>query len=384
MKTRILKLMVIGLAIVGLITLGACQKQAEQKQVNVLPQGPIKIGFISPFTGEAAEYGNNLEKVVALAVNEINQAGGVNGQQIEIIYEDGRCNGEQAVTAAQKLINIDQVKLIIGGLCSSETLAMVPLAEQNQVFVLSPGSTSPDLENISQFFARDIPSDSNQGKVLAQIAYQDKAWRKVAALVEQQDYTLGIYKFFDQYFSGFGGETLKEEYKVGETDFRTALIKLKSANPDALLIANQTPSAVSRVLKQLKEIGWQPALFLTDSTISDAGVVKDNATQLGGAIGANYGVDPENPKFKQLAQNWQKTYGKELPIQSYSQTFYDAVYILTDAIKTVGDDTTKIATYVRNLKNWQGASGTVNLENGDPLAGFTAKVVEDGKAENYR
>src|SRR5438309_1367757 len=90
---------------------------------------PIKIGFIGPLTGDGAVYGEPYRNMVVMAVEEINKAGGVDGKSIEVVYEDGKCNGKDGANAAQKLVNVDKVQVIIGGVCSSETLAAVPVAE---------------------------------------------------------------------------------------------------------------------------------------------------------------------------------------------------------------------------------------------------------------
>ena len=121
--------------------------------------GPIKIGFIGPLTGEASPYGVDTLNGAKLAVDEINEAGGVNGRMIEIIAEDGRCTGTDAASAAQKLVNVDKVVAIVGGQCSGETLAAAPIAESAKVVMISPVSSSPDVTAAGDFIFRDYPSD---------------------------------------------------------------------------------------------------------------------------------------------------------------------------------------------------------------------------------
>ncbi len=122
---------IIAVIVIGEIWYGVSRKPAEK--------GPIKIGFISALTGGAAAYGETEKNVVELALKEINDSGELN-RKLEAVYEDGKCDGKEAVTAAQKLINIDKVKIILGGGCSSETLGAAPLAEANKVilFLLFP------------------------------------------------------------------------------------------------------------------------------------------------------------------------------------------------------------------------------------------------------
>lgn len=341
--------------------------------------GPIKIGFIAPLSGDAAVYGEPGRNVVALAVAEINNEGGVNGRLLEVIYEDGKCNGKDATNAAQKLINIDKVKIIIGGFCSSESLAVVPLAEANKVFLLSPGSSSPDLTNVSEFFARTYPSDATQGAVLAEEAFNNRDWKKVAFIQESLDYPLGVYNAFADTFIELGGEIIKEEFPTNTTDFRTMLTKLKAEKPDALFVDSQTPAVSERILQQLSDLDWKPNIIVNDVVAGDADTITNNAVVLEGAIAAEFGVDPENPQFQALLENYQTIYGDELPFQSYGQTEYDAVYLLRDALLEVGEDATKLASWFREVDGWQGASGSVTIgSDGDRTGGHVLKVIKDG------
>lgn len=346
--------------------------------------GPIKIGFIAPLTGDAAAYGEPAANVTQIAVDEINAAGGIDGRMLEVVYEDGKCNGPDAASAAQKLINIDGVKIIIGGFCSGESLAVEPITTAAGVFLLSAGSSSPDLTGISRFFARTCPSDHGQGESLADMAYNDKEWKKVAVMQEQTDYAVGLSTSFSEAFSSFGGETAREEFASGQTDFRTALTKLKAENPDALFLALQTSAITQRILQQMRELGWDVPLIFSDSVIGDREFITNNATQVEGAIAAEFGVDLENPKFQNLAKTYLERHGEEMPLPNYGQTEYDAVYLLADAIGSVGHDAEKVSDWILGIKDWNGASGNITIgENGDRIGGPVAKVVRKGKVEVY-
>ncbi|MEK6924088.1 MAG: ABC transporter substrate-binding protein, partial [Candidatus Micrarchaeota archaeon] len=102
---------------------------------------PVKIGFIGAMTGSEAKYGSF--EATVLAVDEINAAGGINGRRVQLVAEDGKCRAKEAATAAQKLVHVDGVKIILGGHCSPETMAIAPIAEQNGVLMLSSITTSP-------------------------------------------------------------------------------------------------------------------------------------------------------------------------------------------------------------------------------------------------
>ena len=373
---------IIAIVVVVIIAAIAWYGWGNKGTENTLAEGePVKVGVISPMTGDAAIYGEANANVLKLAAEEINAAGGIDGHQIELLIEDGKCTGASAVSAAQKLINIDKVEVIIGGFCSGESLAIVPVAEAAKVALLSDGSSSPDLTNVSKFFARDYPSDNTQGVVLAQ-AVLAKEIKNISFIQEQTDYALGIYKAFSEEFEKNGGVITKEEYPSEANDFRSQLGKLKAANPDTLFISAQTPASAQRILKQMREMNWQPQLLLSD-VIADPQTLTEYKDMVEGAYGAQFGENRENPKFQGLVANYEAKYGTDLPYPSYAQTEYDALYLVADAIREVGYDGEKIAKWLREVEDWQGASGSVTMgSDGDRDGGHILKIVKNGEFVN--
>jgi len=370
-------LVVLILIVGGLVVYG--NKGGEKKEVV---KEPIKIGVMVPLTGDAAVYGEPARNIYSIAVEEINADGGIDGRPIELVIEDSKCNGKDATSAAQKLINVDKVQVIIGGFCSGESIAATPVATEAKVALFSPGSSSPDLTGISPYFFRNYPSDASQGKILAEVAY-GKGWKTVGLLQEQTDYALGINKTFSATFEALGGKLVKEETTSSNTDFRSQLTKLKSAKADAIFIDTQTPALSERIFKQMQDLKWTPALIINDATAGDTKTIAAYATLLEGGITAEFGVDTANPKFQHLLSAYTAKYGgTELPYQSYGQTEYDAVYMLKDAIASVGYNGEKIAGWSRTVKDWEGASGNITIEaSGDRAGGHAAKVIKGGKVE---
>ncbi len=123
----------------------------------------IKIGFISALSGDVAIVGDLERTATEMAVTEINEKGGIDGRKLEVIYEDAKCNGKEALTVVNKLITVDGVKVILGAGCSSETLAIIPVIEKNKILTFSAASSHPDLTGISRYFFRNYPSDLSNG-----------------------------------------------------------------------------------------------------------------------------------------------------------------------------------------------------------------------------
>lgn len=344
-----------------------------------------KVGVILPLTGDAAPYAEGARNIYQLALDEINNAGGVNGKPMQLIIEDGKCNGQDAASAAQKLINVDQVQVIIGGFCSGESLAVVPIATQAKVAMANPGSSSPKLTGISPYFMRDYPSDSAQGKVLADIAYNDKGWRNIVFIQEQTDYAQGVYQSFADEFQKLGGKVIdNQQFPTETTDFRSLVSKVKSENPDALFVDTQTAASAGRVFTQISQLGWMPKILVSDVTIGDPATLMANKTLLEGALGAEFGVDPTNPKYAALVASYKAKYGTDMPFQSYGQAEYDIVYLVRDALVAVGYDGTAIANSLRNVKDWQGASGSITIQSdGDRASGHSPETVKNGMMVPY-
>lgn len=341
---------------------------------------PIKIGFVGPLTGDAVSYGEPIRNSIALAVEEVNSKGGINGRKIEMIYEDGKCSGKDAVNAAQKLVNIDKVKIIIGGVCSGETLSIAPITEQAKVLVLSPSASSPDITKAGDFIFRNNPSDADGGKMLAKLIIEK--YKKAAIISENTDYAQALGKVFVVNFGSLGGNVVANENFAPETkDFRSILTKIKAASPGAILINPQTEIAGGTIVKQARELGIVAAFY---GSIVLAG---SNAIEIAGSNAEGVllvdapGLRDDNQKAVYFLSDYKSKYGKTT-LEFYLGAAYDDVYILAQAISNVGTDTEKLRDYLYGLKNYNGVIGVYGFDENGDLSGIESvvKQVKGGKA----
>ena len=214
----------------------------------------IKIGFIGPMTGPSAKYGSY--EAVRLAVEDINNRGGINSHPIELIAEDGACNSATAVEAMNKLINVDQVKIVLGGHCTPESMAIAPIAQANKVLMLASITTSPALTGKGDYVVRTSPVSVVQADLVSDLAYNTLNLRKMAVVYEQTDYARPIAEKMKSDFEKLNGKIVVfEAYTPGITDFRTVLTKIKSEGADSIYLSAQSPDAVTSFMKQAKELG---------------------------------------------------------------------------------------------------------------------------------
>jgi branched-chain amino acid transport system substrate-binding protein len=250
---------------IALLLLAGCNGTS-----NGIAEETIKIGFIGPLTGDTAVVGESALASAQIAIKEINDAGGILGKQVELIIEDGKCRGQDATVAANKLIHIDQVSSIVGGVCSSETIAAAPIAEKAGIVMISPGSSNPSITHAGEYIFRTYPSDSFQGKEAATYLYE-KGYRKVAIFHEQSDFAVGIKEEFITAFTTYPGTEIVgiETAPSGNRDIRTQLTRLKNKEPEVLYSLTYTDLAISS-FKQSKELGWQPFIFGNDGWVDPA------------------------------------------------------------------------------------------------------------------
>ena len=350
------------------------------------PTGPIKVGFIGPLSGDAATYGEPMHDAVALAVQEINSSGGVKGRMIEVVYEDGKCAGKDAANAAQKLINIDKVKIVIGGVCSGETLGAAPIAEAAKVILFSPGSGSPDITNAGDYIFRNFPSDASSGKKMAEVA-MEKNLKRVALLVETTDYAQAIKRVFTNRFTELRGEIVADESFTSQaTDMRTQITKIKSTRPDAVYFVPQTPAKGEIALKQFGELGLR-AQLLSNEIINSEIILKNVAKAVEGVLYAEPYFDPESPISKAFLDKYKTkfgTLGTGLP-PVYLATAYDSVYVFEELLERYGDDVEKVKAGLYGIKNRQGTAGVLTIDrNGDPAFEYVVKTIKDGKPAEVR
>ncbi|MBI3027755.1 ABC transporter substrate-binding protein [Candidatus Woesearchaeota archaeon] len=369
------------LAILTLLVLSSCvvQQPVEEKPVQL--QGSYKIGVMLPLTGDGAAYGLPEQRGVKIAIDEINAKGGINGRRLEGIYEDSKCNPKDGNAAAQKLVNIDKVKVIIGGACSGETLGASPITEANKVILISPSATNPDITKAGDFVFRTAPSDAYAGVVASDYAFKELQIKKAAVISESTDYAQGLRKVFKENFAKLGGEIAADEtYNPEDTDFRTQVTKVKASNPDVVYIIPQSPAKGVLLAKQLKEAGVSQQLLTAEVIIGQRSIIKENSQELEGLIGIEPKFDDKRAKSAALLSKYKQTAKEEAQFPFFTAAAYDAAYLVADAIIKYGYDSEKIRDYLYSVKDYDGAAGKITIdENGDPIMEYSVRQARGGE-----
>lgn len=324
--------------------------------------GTLKVGVLTPLTGDAASYGTAIQRAYDLAVSEINAAGGIDGKQIELVYEDSKCDGAAATTSTQKLVSVDQVKFILGGTCSGETLAAAPITQVARVLLLSPSATSPDITEVGDLVFRTYPSDDVEAKMVA--AYAESTGQMRAAIIsEATDFAQGVRNAFKASYTG--AVVYDETFKSGETDFSTLIAKLRAANPQMVYVSPQSPVAGELILKQIAESGMNVAVFANNAMINHSAIAA-NPSLYEEVVMAEVQL-PSEGKAANMLFAYEVMYGNSPEFVAFTASAYDSVYLLAEAIAAEGENAEAVAGYFSyQIVDWPGAIGSFNFdENGD-------------------
>jgi len=363
--------LVLGLAFIFGITTGAMA-------------GNIKIGVAAPFTGGLAAYGDNIKAGVSLKLKEINDAGGINGQKIELVWGDDLCQPKDAGTVGSKFAADKSIVAVIGHLCSSATLAAMPIYVRAGLPALSPTSTNPTIGDVGKgWFFRNCYTDDFQGKYLASYVVPKLLGKnKVAIFYENNDYAIGLKDSFVAGAKSSGvNVTGAEAYMTGTTDFTPQLTKLLRDKPETIFLCGYHPEG-ALIAGQARKLGFNGPLFGAD------GIDNEDYIKIGGKAADNtYCTVPflaasASPAGKAFAKQYKKTYGRD--VDWMSANAYDCLGILAQVIGKVGADRKKIrdglAAINSEATGYKGVTGLTYFDKkGDCSKPAFVKMVKNGE-----
>ncbi len=316
----------------------------------------IKVGFIGPLTGDVAKIGIPISKGVQLAAKDFSQ--------IEVILEDGRCNGKDALNAYKKLTQVDKVSTIIA-VCSPELLAIAPEAERDNILVISPSATAPSITDAGNHVFRLAPSDALQGEVAADLIL-DEDYERVGIVYVNHDYGKGLN---DVLIEELGSTVVaSESFEQESSDMRTQLTKLKSEDIDVLYVVG-FPKDAALILKQKKELNLDvPTILAEAAKDSEILPYADESVTITVPLA-------EGDSYGSFKVRYQNAFGEDPRI--YSGEAYDTMHVVGLAAQA---NPTNIIAGMKSVPEYDGAAGYVTFdENGDITKPYSLFTVEDGE-----
>ncbi len=374
-------------------------------------QKPLKLGALVPLTGSLQSYGETSLKGIQLAAEEINKAGGVLGQPMEVVVGDDQTSPQVAVDAAQKLVSVNGVSAIAGALASGPTIAVAKsVTSANGIPQISGSSTSPEITGLADkdMLFRTTPSDAFQGVALAEVV-KAKGYKSVAVVFVNNDYGQGLNEAFKQSFEKMGGKVSQSvAFEEKQPSFRGELQRAAQGKPEAMVLIAY-PASGTQVVKQALEGGFFQKFAFSDGVKSPEMIKQIGAKYLEGAVGTAPQA-PSGTEVEAFKKAYEAKYG-ELPPKPYIDNFYDATYLFALAAeKAKSTDPKAIQAALRDVTNapgekvgpgefakardlikagkdvdYVGASGTLEFDAaGDVGGSFAEWVIEGGEIKTKR
>lgn len=349
----------------------------------------IKVGILAPLSGPVPTFGVMTRDGSLLAIEEWNAKGGVLSKKLTAVVEDSQCTPDPAVNAANKLIDQDKVKYIMGEVCSKASIPVSEIANAKKVVQISSTSTNPDVTvgkdgKVKDFVFRACFIDPFQGTVGAKFALDTQKAKTAFILLDQaNDYVKGLAEYFEKAFVAGGGKIVgKETYTAKDTDFNAILAKVAAAKPEVVYLPDYY-NVVNLVTKQAKEKGIK-AVFMGGDGWDSSDL--DLKAADGGFFTNHYSPADTRPEVQNFVKAFGAKYkddkGQPKTPDALAALAYDATNMLLQAIKEAGaDDTAKVKDAMAKI-NFSGVSGKITLDaNHNPVKSATILAVKDGKVQ---
>jgi len=295
----------------------------------------FKIGGIGPTTGDAAIYGTAVQNGIQLAIDEINEAGGINGYQIAYKFEDDQHDAEKSVNAYNSLKDWG-MQMLMGTVTTTPCVAVVEKTAEDGMYELTPSASSTDVIDNDNVFQVCF-TDPNQGTASAQYIGENKLAAKVAVIYDSSDvYSSGIEANFVKEAQNQGLEVVAEEAFTADskTDFSTQLQKAQSAGAELVFLPIYYTEA-SIILTQADSMGYAPTFFGCDGLDGLLGVENFNTELAEGVMLLTpFAADADDEKTQSFVTKYKEAYG-DTPNQ-FAADAYDAIYIIKAAAEQAG------------------------------------------------
>lgn len=336
----------------------------------------FKIGGIGPLTGTTASYGISVQNGAQIAVDEINEAGGVKGMKLELIFEDDENDEEKAVSAYNKLMD-EGMQALVGAVTSNPCIAVAEESKKDGILQITPSGSAKDCTKYSNGF-RICFTDPLQGETMAKYI-NEQGIKKVAVIFENSsDYSVGITNAFVTTAEGLGMEVVvKESFSSGDIDFKTQLTKIKSSGAECIFLPIYYTEA-AYIAQQAVQAGVTLPYFGCDGWDGIIDQLKGDTSSVEKAVFLTpFVATSEKENVKNFVAAYQKKYN--VTPDQFAADGYDAIYAIKDAIEAADNTSNEALVAAMTKITVNGLTGDMTFnEDGEPNKSAVVATIENG------
>lgn len=375
------------MAVAMTFSLAACGSSSEGNTSNAgstSGEDTFVIGGLGPLTGSAASYGISVKQGAEIAINEINEAGGVKvgdkTVKLSLNFKDDEASEETAITAYNSLMD-EGIDALLGTVTSSPCIVIKDYTAQDGILQITPSGSAINCITDADNAFRLCFTDPLQGKTMADFAVNDLGYKNIAVIFNNSDeYSTGMKDAFVEEVEALGGTVVSTQaFNEGDVDFTAQLTAIKNTNAEILFVPTYYEAA-AYIAQQAKDIGLGLPLIGGDGWDGVLKQVTDPSTVEGAIFLSPFlSTDPEVADF---VSAYEEAY-KATPDQ-FAADGYDVVYVMKAAMEKAGS--TESADMIAAMTEIEvdGLTGSVKFSaDGEPEKGAKFVTIKDGQYAAY-
>lgn len=386
MKKKLSRILALVLCTLTLCT--ACAGNSVENNSSSAPESAsqpdnasdtIRFAYIAPLTGDSAQYGEEMLSALQMYIEQVNDAGGIQGKMIALDTYDDKNDPKETVNIANKIVESDDVLTVFGPFTSTCAMAAAPIFQESEMIQLAITASHPDYTAAGEWIFRGVRTQATEAVEQTQIVY-NLGKRRAAVLYSNNDYGVSINEIFTNEFTRLGGEVLdSESYLEGQVkDFTPMLSKIKAVDPDIVILVGLY-NDVATILNQADTLDINcdfmgTAPNVKSETIELAGENAEGLIALAGFV-----LSDPSERFQNFRTAYKEYSGGE-EVNSFIMNAYDAIGAVASGVEAVGTDKYALRDYLANLKDYPGIAGDWSYdENRNPSKKLYPVVIKDGQ-----
>lgn len=372
------------MAVAMTFSLAACSSSSEGNTADTNTEDTFVIGGLGPLTGSAASYGISVKQGAEIAINEINEAGGVKvgdkTVKLALNFKDDEASEETAITAYNSLMD-EGINALLGTVTSAPCIVIKDYTAQDGILQITPSGSAINCITDADNAFRLCFTDPLQGKTMADFAVNDLGYKNIAVIFNNSDeYSTGMKDAFIEEVNALGGTVVSTQaFNEGDVDFTAQLTAIKNTNAEILFVPTYYEAA-AYIAQQAKDIGLGLPLIGGDGWDGVLKQVTDPSTVEGAIFLSPFlSTDPEVADFVSAYE----TAYNATPDQ-FAADGYDVVYVMKAAMEKAGS--TESADMIAAMTEIEvdGLTGSVKFSaDGEPEKGAKFVTIKDGQYAAY-
>ena len=327
----------------ALATLGGALALAQAATAE-----PVMIGVSGPLTGQNAQYGSQWKKGFDLALEEVNARGGVKGRPLQYVFEDSQADPRQTVAIAQKFVSDPKIVVEVGDFSSTASMAASPIYQRAGLVQFGFTNSHPNFTKGGDFIWSNSVSQADEQPRLAKYA-ADLGFKRLAVLYLNTDWGRQSQKIFSEAARSDGLDVVASEgYQPDEKDFRSTLVRVRDAKPDAVVLISYYADG-ALITRQIRTVGLTTPIVASGSIYSPKFIELAGDAANGVFTESNFFPGDNRPEVQAFVTKFRAKYNEEP--DDFNAVAYDTIILLAAVMNQYGFDRTAIRDGLAHIKD---------------------------------